>query len=562
MPLLEVNNLSVSFKTDAEPFYAVHDLSFSLEPGESLAIVGESGSGKSVSLRAIMGLLPKKAIHQIEGEAIYYSEQGKSFLLSLKEKELRAFRGQRMSMIFQEPMTALNPVMRCGKQILESVLEHSTLDKSEAKKKVLSLLKEVRVEEAERIYQSYPHEISGGQRQRVMIAMALAGNPELLIADEPTTALDVSVQASILDLLTQLRKERNMALIFISHDLGVVKKVADKCLVMFRGKVLEQETTTRLFSSPQHIYTKALISCRPDNQRPGTVLPIMQDFFDLDEEGNFIEKPVSTVNKSYKNTLQTTPFIRVESIKVTYAEQNSWGKKEKKEVIRGLDFEIFRGETLGLLGESGSGKSTLGRAIMQLLKYDGDVEFDGEKLHPVSSRKRKELAKKMQLIYQDPYSSLNPRLRIGDSFEEILKIHQYGNKGQIQERSEYLLERVGLSVADMVKYPHEFSGGQRQRISIARALLTEPEFIVCDESVSALDVSVQAQVLNLLMELQEEFALTYLFITHDLQVVKHIADRILVLNQGTIADLQKTADLFTNPQDAYTKELLASYSTI
>ncbi len=559
MALLELRNLSVYFKAEKDEFPAVQDLSFSLSAGESLAIVGESGSGKSVSLKAIMGLLPKRAVARIEGEALFTTQDKTVNLLALSQQELRPYRGKGLAMIFQEPMTALNPVMRCGEQILEAVKLHTSLKGKEAKARVIDLLEEVRVNEAERIYASYPHEVSGGQRQRVMIAMALAGDPQILIADEPTTALDVSVQASILDLLKRLKEERGMALIFISHDLGVVKQVADRCLVMFRGVPLEEQPTADLFRSPQHVYTKALLSCRPGARVPGTRLPVMRDFFDLTPEGEFIPKEQEIPNEPLHVKPQQEPYLRIEGLKVSYLESGAWASKRRKEVIHGLDFEIYKGETLGLLGESGSGKSTLGRAIMQLLQYTGKVFLDGKDLNGKDGLSRKKLASRIQLIYQDPYASLNPVLKIGAALDEVLAVHGESSSSKRKAVSIAMLERVGLSESDLGKYPHEFSGGQRQRISIARALLCKPEFIVCDESVSALDVSVQAQVLNLLMDLKAEFGLTYLFITHDLHVVRHIADRVMVLNKGGIADLQATADLFRHPQDAYTKNLLEAY---
>ncbi|TNE80545.1 MAG: ABC transporter ATP-binding protein [Bacteroidetes bacterium] len=559
MPLLELRNLAVYFKAEKQEFAAVQGLNFSLNAGESLAIVGESGSGKSVSLKAMMGLLPQRAIARIEGEALFTRDNKTVDLLKLSQKELRPYRGKGLAMIFQEPMTALNPVMRCGEQILEAVLLHTKLKGKEAKNRVLALLEEVRVSETERIYKSYPHEVSGGQRQRVMIAMALAGDPQVLIADEPTTALDVSVQASILELLKRLKEERGMALIFISHDLGVVKQIADRCLVMFRGVKLEEQNADDLFRSPQHVYTKALLACRPGARTPGTRLPVMRDFFDLTEEGEFIPKTLAPGYEALHTRPEQNPYLKIEDLKVSYLESGAWASKQKKEVIHGLDFEIFKGETLGLLGESGSGKSTLGRAIMQLIRYSGKVWLEGKNLNGKDSLSRRKLSAKIQLIYQDPYASLNPVLRVGDALDEVMLVHGEGDSKKRKAACIAMLERVGLSESDLAKYPHEFSGGQRQRISIARALLCKPEFIVCDESVAALDVSVQAQVLNLLMELKAEFGLTYLFITHDLQVVKHIADRVLVLNKGGIADLQATADLFRNPQDEYTKNLLEAY---
>lgn len=563
MPLLDVKNLSISFKTPDGSFQAIEDISFSIEAGESLAIVGESGSGKSVSMRAVMGLLDERSIHSMEGDAWF--DTGKEVINLLdKESDLTGLRGKQIGMIFQEPMTALNPVMRCGKQILEVIQAHLHLSKGESKARLESLLKEVQLPDIPRMIRSYPHELSGGQRQRIMIAMALAASPKLLIADEPTTALDVAVQASILKLLKKIQVERNMALIFISHDLGVVKEIAQKTLVMFRGKKMEEGISASLFSNPQHIYTKALINCRPSAHQAGHRLPVMRDYFELDEQGNFIEKAIAEPQKLQEQTLSKEVALEVKNLEVEYKRMGLWGPTgEINRVIQSIDLQIFKGETLGVLGESGSGKSTTGRAIMQLIKYNGEVILNGEVLKPAKASDRKLLAKKVQMIYQDPYSSLNPRYRIGESFLEIMQVHN--RKGSLEEKKAYgiaLLEKVGLNQDAWEKYPHEFSGGQRQRIAIARALLPEPEFIVCDEAVSALDVSVQAQILNLLSDIQREFGITYLFITHDLQVVRNIADRVLILNKGRIAELKETEELFRNPENEYTQELLAAYTSL
>lgn len=559
--ILEVKNLNVSFQTREGSFHAVKDLSFSLDEGESLAIVGESGSGKSVSMRAVLGLLDKKSIDSIGGEAWFDYGAGRSDLLG-DPKNLRGVRGKEIGMIFQEPMTALNPVMRCGRQIMEVVNTHLELTKTEARAHVQQLLEEVQLPDIPRMLRSYPHELSGGQRQRIMIAMALAANPRLLIADEPTTALDVSVQAAILKLIRRLQKERNMALIFISHDLGVVKEIADRTLVMFRGQKLEEGASDTLFSDPSHIYTRALIRCRPSAAQSGQLLPVMGDFFSIDEKGNFIEKPLIPVKDLETRAVSKEVLIEVSGLEVHYQTMGMWGPgRAKNRVIQHIDLQIFKGETLGVLGESGSGKSTTGRAIMQLIRYDGTIRMKDEVLRPARAADRKKLAKKIQMIYQDPYSSLNPKYRIGESFMEIMQCHGIHKKDS--ERilhGQALLLKVGLDASAWNKYPHEFSGGQRQRIAIARALLVEPEFIVCDEAVSALDVSVQAQILNLLKEIQREFGITYLFITHDLQVVRNIADRVLVLNKGRIAELKETEALFANPEDGYTQTLLASYS--
>jgi peptide/nickel transport system ATP-binding protein len=562
MSLIRIQDLNVHFKTETGAFHAVKNFSLQLDRGESVAIVGESGSGKSVSVKAIMGLLDERSVAGKSGKILFCADEGEQDLMDLKGSEWQNIRGKKIAMIFQEPMSALNPVMTCGRQILEAVRLHRKLKGNTAKAEAIRLLEEVQVKEALRIFSSYPHQISGGQRQRVMIAMALAGNPELLIADEPTTALDVSVQAAILRLLRKIQRERNMALIFISHDLEVVRRIAGRIVVMFHGQILEEAESELIFRNPQHVYTQALIKCKPSLQYREDRLPVMQDFFSLDDAGRFVrkdflpEQPVPAYEQRSEEIL-----LEVKRLKVTYAGGTGWGiGTTQHPVLRGLDFTIYRGETLGLLGESGSGKSTLGRAMMQLLKYSGDIFWKGEKLEPGVRRKRKVLAKKIQMIYQDPYSSLNPRLRVGAALEEVMRIHHIGfGDRERKERSGQLLEKVGLNASAADKFPHEFSGGQRQRVSIARALAVEPEFIVCDEAVSALDVSVQAQVLNLLCDIREEFGLTYLFITHDLSVVRHIADRILILNKGEIAELGKTEDIFHDPEKAYTKELLNAY---
>jgi len=554
MALLEVDKLCISFKTDSEAFQAVKQLSFTLEMGESLAIVGESGSGKSVSTRAIMGLLEKSSLDSIGGSLRYNGES----LIEADEEVFRNLRGSAIAMIFQEPMTALNPVMRCGEQVSESIRLHKQLQTKAAKINVLELFQEVLLPQPERIFSSYPHELSGGQRQRVMIAMALAGDPALLIADEPTTALDVSVQASILKLLNRLRKERQMSLIFISHDLGVVKQIADRTLVMYKGQKVEEGETTSLFNQAQHVYTKALLQCRPAVNQRGYKLPTLSDFFTLDENGNWLEKAAFNPVHLEARPLSTENIVEVKSLEVVYKRKLAWGKQETLQVIRNLSFGIKRGETLCLLGESGSGKSTLGRAIMHLVPYSGQINWKGQDMKQLTGRKA--IAQRMQLIYQDPYSSLNPKFRISQVLDEVLRIHGMKSTAERMAKACFMMEKVGLTEADLDKYPHEFSGGQRQRISIARALILEPEFVVCDESVSALDVSVQAQVLNLMKDLQKEMGLTYLFITHDLYVARYIADRILVLDQGKIAELRPTEELFDKPENAYTKSLLAAYS--
>lgn len=563
MALLRIEDLQVSFKTEQGVFPAVKSVGLSLDPGECLSIVGESGSGKSVTMRAVLGLLDPRVLHQLKGKALFQKED-KEYDLIGEPQYLKALRGSHIAMIFQEPMTALNPTMKCGKQILEVIHAHLHLSKSDSQQKLEALLLEVQLTDTRRMIESYPHELSGGQRQRIMIAMALAANPSLLIADEPTTALDASVQADILSLLNKLRKEKNMGLIFISHDLGVVKQVADRVMVMYRGVKIEEGTVNEIFSNPKHPYTQGLIQCRPSAANRDGVLPVMSDFFALDEQGNFIRKEGFEMKPLKPKVRSKQVLVKVEDLKVSYRSSDLWGYLPfKKEVIAGLNFEVFEGETLGVLGESGSGKSTTGRAIMQLIHYQGVITFRDQVLYPHKASDRKILAKKIQLIYQDPYSALSPKYKIGQAFMEIMDCHGLGaNSAEQRKKGIELLEKVGLDASAWEKYPHEFSGGQRQRIAIARALLVEPEFIVCDEAVSALDVSVQAQILNLLKQLQREFNLSYLFITHDLNVVRNIADRVLILDRGKLAELEETERLFNQPQNDYTKKLLGAYSML
>jgi peptide/nickel transport system ATP-binding protein len=547
-PLLELKNLQIAFGEAMAP--AVSNISFTLHQGETIGIVGESGSGKSITSLALMGLLPKSAIIQ-EGEAYLYSHNEKRNLFSLHEDELRSYRGNRLAMIFQEPMTSLNPVMTCGYQVAEALLQHKKLSNTEARERTIALFKEVELPRPEAIYSSYPHQLSGGQKQRVMIAMAMCCQPEVIIADEPTTALDVTVQKRILQLLNELKAKNNMGLIFISHDLGVIGEVADKVMVMYRGKVLEYGLVSEVLRNPQHNYTKALISCRPRLDVKPHRLPTVSDY---------IEGTTKSALKSTPEITAKSELISAKGIQVWYPSKRDWKGKPVAYVqaVNNVDITVYKGETLGLVGESGCGKSTLGRAILRLLPlHSGNVIFDKLDISSFGESQMRPLRKRMQLIFQDPYSSLNPRFTVEQALEEPLRVHMLvRNHKKALARINSILDRVGLPKGALNKYPHQFSGGQRQRICIARALMVEPEFIVCDESVSALDVSVQAQVLNLLNDLKDDFGLTYIFISHDLSVVKYMSDRMVVMRKGEIVEQGNVERIYTNPTDAYTRELI------
>ena len=577
--LLRVEGLSVAFGERR----VVEDVSYTLRRGRTLGIVGESGSGKSVSTMALMGLLPKQAAvsgrawlsdepQRVPSRQQSADETGGSIvhedslpkgteLLALDEEGFREIRGHRISMIFQEPMTSLNPVQRCGQQVMEMLLAHERVSRTEAQRRVIELFEEVMLPRPEKIFSSYPHEISGGQKQRVMIAMALICHPALVIADEPTTALDVTVQKTILELLRTLQRKYNIGIIFITHDLGVIAQIADDVAVMYKGKIVEQGSAQQVLYSPRHPYTKGLLACRPPlDSRPRRLLTV-KDFMD----GNAAEEPQRQTAVAEHVVAQTEgrePLLRVRDLDVTYAlETNLFGKVKKElKAVNGLSFDIYRGETVGLVGESGCGKSTLGRAILQLIeKSAGTEEFEGRPLDRLAHSEQKALRRKMQIVFQDPYSSLNPRLTIGQAIMEPLRCHGLcTNEQERRERVLGLMQQVDLKAEWFDRYPHEFSGGQRQRVCIARALALGPELVVCDESVSALDVSVQAQVLNLLNDLKEQYGYTYLFITHDLSVVKFFADRIMVMQQGSIVEQGPSDQLFAHPQHPYTQRLLAA----
>lgn len=518
--MLEVKDLKISFLRNKQWHEVVKGISFNVQRGETLAIVGESGSGKSVTSLAIMGLLDKKK-SKIEGNI--------------------DFEGKRISMIFQEPMTALNPVMKCGKQMMETGI---------SKEKCLSLFEEVLLPDVQKAFNSYPHQLSGGQRQRVMIAMALALEPDILIADEPTTALDVTVQKAVLDLMKQLQKKYNIGIIFITHDLGVVHQIADKVAVIYKGEIVEEASNEEIFSNPQNPYTKGLLASRPPLDKRPKRLSTVSDFLNQRADNQEIETKTERENK-HQSIYSHTPLLQAKNLHIQYG---------KFIAIPSLSFDLYKGETLGLVGESGCGKSTLGYSLMNLIENaKGEIYFENRLISNLKKKDLKQLRKEIQIIFQDPYSSLNPRLTIGRAIEEVLIVHKIEkDKNKRKEMVMEMLEKVGLEREHYERYPHEFSGGQRQRIGIARALILKPKLIICDESVSALDVSVQATVLNLLNDLKKEFQLTYIFISHDLAVVKYMSDRMMVIRKGEIEQIGEADEIYTNPQTQYTKTLISS----
>jgi peptide/nickel transport system ATP-binding protein len=660
--LLEVRNLVTEFRTENETVKAVNDISFTIRAGETVGIVGESGSGKSVTALSAMRLIPNPPGEITGGEILYNSrENGQIDLARISEKNMRKFRGNEIAMIFQEPMTSLNPVYTCGDQVMEAILQHkkfpeisssknflqlalrwwhriflvglifsegvsafSSLDhnatpeeqikhfeqsaainivffgyclviatiyavkrfrganrplkfytskEKAAKKQTIELFKKVQLPDPERIFDAYPHQISGGQKQRVMIAMAMSCNPQLLIADEPTTALDVTVQKTILEVMKDLQAENNMSIMFITHDLGVIAELADRVVVMYKGKIVEQGTVLEIFSNPQHPYTKSLLACRPPLNRRLHKLPTVQDFMHTSEEGEIVEnnRSVLEVTGSLSQTPEERrqahsalyarePILRLQGLKTHFAtKKNVFGKVIKNvKAVDDVTFDVYPGETLGLVGESGCGKTTLGRTILRLIEPSGGkIIYKGNDITHIPSFELRALRKDIQIIFQDPYSSLNPRITIGNAIMEPMRVHGILDNDVLRKaRVIELLKRVNMNESHFYRYPHEFSGGQRQRICIARALALKPQFIICDESVSALDVSVQAQVLNLLNELKKEFHFTYIFISHDLSVVKFMSDRMVVMNEGKIEEMGDADDIYNDPKTAYTQKLI------
>ncbi len=554
--MLEIKNLTIEFRTEDETVKAVKSLNLSIPKGKTVGLVGESGSGKSVTSLAIMGLIPNPPGKISEGEILFHGED----LTKASNERMRKLRGNKIAMIFQEPMTSLNPVFTTGNQIDEVLMLHQNMTKEQARKRTIELFEEVGIPSPKESVDKYPHQMSGGQKQRVMIAMAMACEPELLICDEPTTALDVTIQKQVLELMFELQRKHNMSMLFITHDLAVIADIADEVAVMFRGDLVEQNTTKALFENPQHPYTKGLLACRPSLEENPVRLLTVEDFLnakeDIDVSSLEMKKPRPISETENPVILEVTNFNKHFPIKGgLFGRTVDWFK-----AVDDVTLKVRKGRTLGLVGESGCGKTTLGRSILRLLEPTaGEVIYNGVNVTNLNKKEMREIREKMQIIFQDPYSSLNPRMTIGDIITEPMVIHNMGGskKDRYQVAAD-LLEKVGLKGDYLNRYPHEFSGGQRQRICIARALSLKPEFIICDESVSALDVSVQAQVLNLLQDLQDELGLTYIFISHDLSVVKYISDEIGVMNKGKIVEYGPAEEVYHNPQDEYTKKLLSA----
>ncbi|MEE4198481.1 MAG: ABC transporter ATP-binding protein [Bacteroidales bacterium] len=555
MNLLEAHHLNVSFADQGSEVKVVDNVSFKLAGGETLGIVGESGSGKSLTALSLLNLQPVSA--SVSGEVYFLENQEQTNLFSLTSKQWLSFRGKKIAMIFQEPMTSLNPTMKCGKQVEEVLLVHTDLSSPKRKKRVLELFEEVQLPHPERVFQSYPHELSGGQKQRVMIAMAIALKPSVLIADEPTTALDVTVQKAIIDLLKDIQKRYGISIIFISHDLGVIAQIAHQVLVMYQGKVVEHGPVKRVLGIPEEPYTQGLISCRPVPGFTGERLPTLADFMQTNNRQQFVDKP-----ETKKSFTPSPVVLSVKGLTKRFVTRvNFLGQvRDSLPAIQNIQFQVYQGETLGLVGESGCGKTTLGRIIAQLLDYNsGLIEYHGKSLKALTRKELKAFRRKVQIIFQDPYSSLNPKITVGEAIAEPLSVHRLTKTSrERKQRVVELLKQVKLKAEDYSKYPHEFSGGQRQRVVIARALALNPEFLICDESVSALDVSVQAEILNLLNDLKRKYRLTYIFISHDLSVVKYMSDRIMVMKDGQRIELNNADEVYFSPSSEYTRKLIDS----
>jgi peptide/nickel transport system ATP-binding protein len=551
--ILDIKNLSLSFKSQQAVNQVLFEVSYKLYENEILGVVGESGSGKSVSSLAVLGLLPKKNTVFNSGEILFRNDD----LLKYQNYDFRKLRGNKIAMIFQEPMTSLNPSLTCGKQVIEILQEHLGLSTPEAKVEVLSLFEKVKLPDPEVIYSKYPHQISGGQKQRVMIAMAIACKPDVLIADEPTTALDVTVQKEIIALLKEIQQETGMSIIFISHDLSLISEISDKVVVMYKGTIVEQGSISEVFHNPQHDYTKALINSRPSVNERLKVLPTISDYLNKTTQPEVIS--IADRVEHHKTLYSAEPLLRVVNVEKTYVTKGFLFKKDTRfKAVNDVSFNLYEGETLGLVGESGCGKSTLGNAILQLDKAtSGQIFYKGIDITTVSKSELRTLRKEIQLIFQDPYSSLNPRIPVGKAIMEPMKVHKlYASDKERKEKTLGLLKRVGLEESHFYRYPHEFSGGQRQRIGIARTIAVNPKLIICDESVSALDISVQAQVLNLLNELKDNFGFSYIFISHDLAVVKYMSDQLVVMNKGKIEEIGEADSIYANPKTDYTKSLI------
>ena len=552
--MLQVRNLTIKFLSEKDENEVVKNISFNLKENKILGIVGESGSGKSVTSLAVLGLLPKNTI---QDGTIFFDEKN---LLTISDKEFQQIRGNKIAMIFQEPMSSLNPTLTCGSQVAEVLKQHTGLNKKEIYQEVITLFQKVKLPLPDRIFNSYPHQISGGQKQRVMIAIAIACKPDLLIADEPTTALDVTVQKEIILLLKELQKENKMSILLISHDLSLVSEIADNVIILFKGKIVEKGITTDIFHSPQHNYTKGLINSKPNLNQRLKKLPTVEDFIK-----NKISTDVYTKKERdayHRKIYELKPLLEIVDLKKYFNTSVGFAKKPFIKAVDAISFKLYEGETLGLVGESGCGKTTLGRAIMQLEKItSGKIFYKGRDITHLSKTALQNLRKEIQIIFQDPFSSLNPRISIGNAILEPMNVH--GVLSNDKERKTYvieLLKKVGLEEEHFNKYPHEFSGGQRQRIGIARAIALKPKIIICDESVSALDVSVQAQVLNLLNELKSTFNFSYIFISHDLSVVKYMSDQLVVMNKGKIEEIDDADTIYKTPTSEYTKNLIDSIS--
>ncbi|MGB6267887.1 MAG: ABC transporter ATP-binding protein [Olleya sp.] len=553
--LLEIKNLSISFKSEDIDKSIIKNITYSIYKNEIVGIVGESGSGKSVSSLAILGLLPKN-ISKITSGTIIFDDTD---LVSLNNKQFQNIRGQKIAMIFQEPMSSLNPSMTCGKQVEEILFQHTTLTKKQIKEETLLLFEKVKLPNPERVYKAYPHEISGGQKQRVMIAMAIACKPQLLIADEPTTALDVTVQKDMISLLKELQAETKMSIIFITHDLSLISEIANRVLVMYKGEIVEQNTVKNIFNHPEHTYTKALIKSRPSLNVRLKRLPTIADVLNDSVSEAIITRDMRQIRQ--EKIYAKAPLLEVINLQKEYLSRSGFfAKAETFKAVNNVSFKLYEGETLGLVGESGCGKSTLGNAILLLDKATkGQILYKGNDITNLTKAETLAIRKDIQIIFQDPYASLNPRITVGNAIMEPMKVHKlHASDTERQKKTIEILNRVGLDDTAFNRYPHEFSGGQRQRIGIARTIALQPKLIVCDESVSALDISVQAQVLNLLNELKENFGFTYIFISHDLAVVKYMSDQLLVMNQGQIEELDDADIIYKSPKKDYTKKLISA----
>ncbi|HRY31452.1 MAG TPA: ABC transporter ATP-binding protein [Bacteroidales bacterium] len=558
--LLNVENLHVSFFTNQMWIKAVDGISFCLKRGKVTGVVGESGSGKSVTALTLMGLLPESGARTEAGSILFKPGETNLDILHMKPEEKKHYRGRHMSMIFQEPMTSLNPVMRCGKQVMEVLQQHEGLSPKAAADRTIRLFEEVRLPRVHDIFKSWPHQLSGGQKQRVMIAMAIACRPALLIADEPTTALDVTVQKAVLELLRELQQQYNMSVLFITHDLAVVRHIADDILVMYHGKIVESGSCDTVFREASHPYTRGLLACRPGmGIRPGR-LPGVGDFTEGTEASALPPESAEERQTRLETIYRQAPLMKLEDVSVSFPLKKNWlgHTLQTLQAVDSVSISVFPGETLGLVGESGCGKTTLGRAMLALIAPGGGkITAAGQQLDKSGKKQLRSLRKQFQIIFQDPYSSLNPRISIGACLTEPLLVHKVVRHAkQARERAHELLEKVGLTHEHYYRYPHEFSGGQRQRICIARALSLQPRFIICDESVSALDISIQAQILNLLNDLKEAFGFTYVFISHDLSVVRYMSDRIVVMKDGRIVESGDADQICANPASAYTRSLV------